>query len=264
MKSRLKITSITLLFAMVVSVMPALALPIAASAAACYQAQFVADVTVPDGTQYTSGTAFTKTWRLKNIGTCAWTTSDTMIFDTGAQMGGPASVKLTATAVGSTVDVSVPLTAPNGAGHYIGYWKFKSSSGTVFGIGINANRAWWVDINVPSNNTGSVVYDFAASADKATWTSGAGGLTFPGTEGDAKGFAIKKDKPKYESGAESPQPALLFVPQNVTNGFIQARYPAFKVDASDKFQTTVGCESGATTCYVAYRLDYEVAGVVKT
>jgi Ig-like domain-containing protein len=265
MKPRLKITSIMLLFAMVVSVMPALALPIEASAAACYQAQFVADVTVPDGTQYTSGTAFTKTWRLKNIGTCAWTTSDTMIYDTGAQMGGPASVKLpTATAVGGTVDVSVPLTAPNGAGHYIGYWKFKSSSGTVFGIGINANRSWWVDINVPSNNTGGVVLDFAATADKATWTSGAGGLTFPGTDGDAKGFAIKKDKPKYESGAESPQPALLLVPQNITNGFIQARYPAFKVDASDKFQTTVGCESGATTCYVAYRLDYEVAGVVKT
>ena len=126
MKSRLKITSIMLLFALVVSALPALALPSQASAAACYQAQFVADVTVPDGTQYTSNTAFTKTWRLKNIGTCAWTTSDTMIFVSGAQMGGPASIALPATAVGSNADVSVPLTAPNSAGHYIGYWKFKS------------------------------------------------------------------------------------------------------------------------------------------
>jgi len=265
MKSRLKITSIMLMLAIILSTLPALALPGQVSAAACYQAQFVSDVTVPDGTQYTSGTAFKKTWRLKNTGTCAWTTSDTMIFDNGSQMGGPASVALpSAVAVGATVDISVDLTAPNGMGHYIGYWKFKSSTGTIFGIGINASKAWWVDINVPSNNNGTVVLDFAATADKATWTSGAGGLTFPGTDGDAKGFAIKKDKPKYESGVEGTQPALLFVPQNITNGFIQARYPAFKVDASDQFQTIVGCEAGATTCYVAYRLDYEVAGVVKT
>jgi len=265
MITRLKLTSIMMLLAMVASVMPALALPTQALAATCYQAQFVADVTVPDGTQYTSGTAFTKTWRLKNIGTCAWTKSDSMIYDSGAQMGGPTSVPmLTATAVGATLDISVNLTAPNAAGHYIGYWKFKSSTGTVFGIGITANKSWWVDINVPSNNAGSVTLDFAATADKATWTSEAGGLTFPGTEGDAKGFAIKKDKPKYESGAESPQPALLFVPQNIINGFIQAEYPAYKVDASDKFQTTVGCEAGATTCYVAYRLDYKVDNVVKT
>lgn len=266
MKSRLKITSIMLLLALVLSAMPALALPGHASAAACYQAQFVSDVTVPDGTQYDANTAFKKTWKLKNIGTCAWTTSDTMIFDSGTQMGAPASVALpSAVAVGATVDVSVDMKAPNSAGHYIGYWKFKSSSGTVFGIGVNANKAWWVDINVAgSSSNGSVVYDFAATADKATWTSGAGGLTFPGTEGEAKGFGIKKDKPKYESGVEGTQSALLFVPQNVTNGFIQARFPAYKVDAADKFQTIIGCESGATTCYVAYRLDYEVGGVVKT
>jgi len=265
MKSRLKITSVMLLFALVFSMVPALALPSQASAAACYQAQFVADVTIPDGTKYDPNTAFKKTWRLKNIGTCAWTTSDTMIFDSGAQMGGPASVALpAAVAVGATVDISVNLTSPNSAGHYIGYWKFKSSSGTVFGIGVNANKAWWVEINVAGSTTGSVAYDFAANADKATWTSGAGGLTFPGTDGDAKGFGLKKDKPKYESGVEGTTPALLFAPQNITNGFIQARFPSYKVDAGDSFQATIGCESGATTCYVAYRLDYEVAGSVKT
>jgi len=181
-----------LLLSLILSLTPALSMPSRASAAACYAAQFVADVTVPDGTQYTSGTAFTKTWRLKNVGTCAWNTNDvSMVFDSGAQMGAPASVALPASvAVGSTVDVSVNMTAPNAAGHYIGYWKFKSAQGTIFGLGVNANKAWWVEINVPSNNNGSVVYDFVASADKATWSSGAGGLTFPGTDGDAKGFAI--------------------------------------------------------------------------
>ena len=47
------------------------------------RAQFVADVTVPDGTRYDPGATFTKTWRLKNIGTCTWTTSYTLVFDSG-------------------------------------------------------------------------------------------------------------------------------------------------------------------------------------
>ncbi len=266
MKSRLKITSIMLLFALVMSVMPALTLPTQATAAACYQAQFVADVTVPDGTKYDANAAFKKTWRLRNIGTCAWSKTDvSMFFESGAQMGAPASVALLSdVAIGATTDISVDMKAPNSAGRYIGYWKLKSAQGTVFGIGAAANKAWWVEINVLGGTTGSVVVDFAATADKATWTSGAGGLTFPGTDGDAKGFGIRKDKPKYESGVDGTQPALLFAPQNITNGFIQARYPAYKVDAGDKFQTIVGCEAGATTCYVAYRLDYEVGGVVKT
>ncbi len=267
MKSRLRLTSLMLLFAMVLSVMPALALPSQASAAACYQAQFVADVTVPDGTQFNPDTAFKKTWKLKNIGTCAWSKTDvSMVFDSGSQMGGPASVALAADVpVGGTAEISVDLKSPSPAGRYIGYWKFKTSKGTLFGIGLNANKAWWVEIRVVGGgDIGSVVYDFVASADKATWTSGAGGLTFPGTDGDAKGFALKKDKPKYESGVEGTKPALLVAPQNITNGFIQARFPAYKVDPGDVFQTTVGCESGATTCYVAYRLDYEQAGMVKT
>lgn len=264
--SRIKITSVMLLIALMFSLVPALALPSSASAATCDQAQFVADVTVPDGTKYDPGTAFKKTWRLKNIGTCTWTTSYSLVFDSGAQMGAPASVKFPAEVKpGATFDISVDMTAPTGAGHYRGYWKFKNASGVLFGIGATANKPWWVDINVTSTvPSGSVVYDFAASAKDAAWSSGAGGLTFPGTDGDAKGFALAKNKPKFESGVELSKPSLLFAPQNITNGFIQAEYPAYKVDPGDYFQTTVGCEFGATACYVAYRLDYKVGNTIKT
>jgi hypothetical protein len=269
MKSRLKITSVALLVAMVLSVVPGLAMPSQVSAAVCYQAQFVADVTVPDGTRYNPDTAFQKTWRLRNIGTCSWNSTDvSMFFESGAQMGAPASVPMPSTvAPGSTVDINVDMKAPSAAGHYIGYWKFKSSQGTVFGIGVSANKAWWVEINVVGSTPGpggSIVLDFVASAKDATWSSGAGGLTFPGTDGNASGFALIKDKPKFESGVEASTPGLLFVPQNITNGFIQAEYPTYKVDPADYFQTTVGCESGATTCYVAYRLDYKVGTSIKT
>jgi len=266
MKLRSRILSVMMLCALVLSMVPAMALPSGASAATCDAAQFVSDVTVPDGTKYEPGTAFTKTWRLKNIGTCTWSKSYTMVYDSGEKMGTTLSVPFTADVPpGGTIDLSVSMTAPTTAGHYIGYWKFKNASGTLFGIGINANKSWWVEINVTSSApTGSVAFDFTTSAKDATWSSGAGGLSFPGTDGDAKGFALTKDKPKFESGVEFSKPGLLFVPQNITNGFVQGRYPAFKVEGGDSFQATIGCESGATTCYVAYRLDYEVNSTIKT
>ncbi len=264
MKFVTKLGTALLLIALMVSVLPAAAAqPV--KAATCNWAQFIADVTVPDGTNYTPGATFKKTWRLKNIGTCSWTSADvSLIFDSGEKMGAPASVALpTTVAPGQTVDITVDMTAPSAAGHYFGYYKFKSASGGVFGIGTTANKSFWVEINVTASaGTG---YDFTANAASATWSSGAGALTFPGTDGNASGFAIKLDKPKLESGIESAQAGLLLAPNNVNNGFVQGIYPAFKVQSGDRFQATIGCESGATTCYTAYRLDYQIGtGAVKT
>jgi len=254
-----------LLIALVFSLVPALASPTSAFAATCDQAQFVADVTVPDGSVFDANATFKKTWRLKNIGTCTWTTSYSLVFDTGSQMGAPASIKFPSNvAPGQTVDLTVDMTAPGSAGHYIGYWKFKNASNVLFGIGSAANKSWWVEINVKGSSGLNVVYDFTANASSATWSNGAGNVSFPGTDGDSGGFGIKKDKPKFETGVEASEPGLLMSPRNITNGYIQATYPAFAVQSGDRFHTTVGCEYGATSCYVAYRLDYEIDGVTKT
>ncbi len=115
----------------------------------CDRAQFIADITVPDGTVYPPGTAFTKTWRLKNVGTCTWTTFYAMIFDTGEKMGGPDLVNLPqSVAPGQTVDMSINMTAPGTAGPYRGYWRFQNSDGVPFGIGAGGAKSWWVDIRV--------------------------------------------------------------------------------------------------------------------
>jgi len=267
MKTKVQAASVLLLIALMLSFIPAAALPSSASAAqACTdRAQFIADVTVPDGTRYDPGATFTKTWKLRNIGTCTWTTSYTMVFDSGTQMGSTVSVALSNTLPGADVEVSVPMTAPSAAGHYIGYWKFKNAAGVLFGIGVYANRSWWVEINVHGTPTSGIAYDFTenASATGTVWSSAAGGLTFPGTDGDAKGFALKLDKPNFESGVIDSQPGLLVSPQQITNGYIQAVYPEFTVQRGDRFEATVGCQAGATSCYVAYRLDYQVGTTVR-
>src|SRR5512133_2292251 len=118
MKSRLKTASIMLLVAMLLSLVPAAVTASPASAATCDWAQFVTDVTVPDGTRYDPGTAFTKTWRLRNIGTCPWSKSYTMVYDAGEKMGTTLSVPFTADVPpGGTIDLSVNMTAPSNAGH---------------------------------------------------------------------------------------------------------------------------------------------------
>ena len=50
---------------------------------------------------------------------------------------------------------------------------------------------------------------------------------------------------------------MLFRSQNVQDGYIQGIYPAFKVQSGDRFQSTINCAQGATTCYVVFRLDYQ-------
>lgn len=96
-------------------------------------ASYVADVTVPDDTQFAPGTAFVKTWRIRNSGTCDWSAGFNLVFVGGDQMGGQATVPVPAMAAGSTTDVSVNLTAPSTPGTYRGNWRMQSDTGLAFG-----------------------------------------------------------------------------------------------------------------------------------
>lgn len=94
--------------------------------------QFVADVSIPDGTVLAPGAPFVKTWRVKNVGTCTWENYK-LIFAAGNQMNGPASVNVSTTPPGATVDVSVNLIAPATPGEYKGGWRLQATNGVVFG-----------------------------------------------------------------------------------------------------------------------------------
>ena len=74
----------------------------------CDIAQFIDDVTIPDGTTLKPNESFTKTWRFKNVGTCSWTPSYAIVFNSGDSMDGPATQALTGNVnPGQTIDISV-------------------------------------------------------------------------------------------------------------------------------------------------------------
>ena len=103
------------------------------STTGCYGMAFVSDVTIPDNTPMTAGQSFTKTWKVRNAGTCAWDTGFKFAFTGGDSMGGSTYTVPSSVAAGAVVDISVPMTAPNKTGTIRGNWRMSTASGTFFG-----------------------------------------------------------------------------------------------------------------------------------
>jgi len=218
-------------------------------------AKFVADVSIPDGTQVNPGTGFTKTWRVENTGSCIWGTSYKLVFVRGEQMGAPKQVPLPAEVkTGQSVDLSVNFIAPTDPGDYESYWKFNDPAGTLFGVGADGSGSLWVNVEVKDLKSG-VVYDFVASACTADWESRTTFLPCPGTVGDASGFVYTLVNPSLENRNEN-EPTLVTHPDNNDDGYITGTYPAFTPKKGDRFLADIGCLAKSDKCDVTFRLSY--------
>ncbi|RMG92211.1 MAG: hypothetical protein D6706_17290 [Chloroflexi bacterium] len=111
--------------------------------------EFVEDISIPDDTVLAPGQEFTKVWRLRNNGTCPWTTEYSLVFVGGDEIPGPQSVPLESpVAPGQTVDLSVTLTAPAEPGTYRANWQIANAAGEPFGVNGLIEEAFWVQIVV--------------------------------------------------------------------------------------------------------------------
>lgn len=172
----------------------------------CNHATFVSDVTIIDGTAIAAGETFTKTWRLLNSGTCTWTTNYQLIFDRGDAMNGSSTVNFTDQPVppGEAVDISVELTAPDDPGTYQGLWKLRSEDGEVFGLGKDADTAFWVEIRATASG---------ADANSQGVVLVSGQMEF-GTVVAAADFDKGIFAPEYEDGDVALQPNKRLEPRN--------------------------------------------------
>jgi uncharacterized protein YkwD len=142
-------------------------------------AAFVADVTIADNDIVPAGTSFTKTWRVRNTGTCIWGPGYTLSHYSDETMLAPASVPLSVTLPNQTVDISVDLTASSADGKHTAFFVIKNPAGLI--MKIDNDSRLWVAINVSSQ---------VAAATQSVTTGQAAAVTqSPGSIPVTGGFA---------------------------------------------------------------------------
>jgi hypothetical protein len=225
----------------------------------CNKAEFITDMTIPDYTQLKSGESFTKTWRVKNVGSCTWTTAYDLVFSSGNAMNASAVIPLTGNvAPGQTVDLSANMKAPESSGDYSGYWMLRNQNDGLFGVGPDGNTSLWVKITV---KTYVMFYNFADKACDAAWGTPNGSLTCPGDEGSvATGYVVKKTSAKREDGVTENELSLVTRPNSANSGVITGLFPVIKVKDGDQFRAVVNCEYNSAGCDVTFKLKYQTGG----
>jgi len=234
-------------------------IPPTATPIPCYQVTFVQDITIPDGTKIVAGNSFTKTWRIRNSGSCTWDTRFDIAFVDGTQMSSTKVWDLAKEVKpGETVDISIDLTAPTTVGSYQAYFQMVNPNGGRFGTGPDSKGSFWVKIQVIDGK--GMVYNFASNACDAKWsTSKTNPLACPGKETDIdKGYVLTKDKPKREDGGQENEIGLITRPNDASDGYIQGIYPAFLVKDGDQFRATIQCEANSPKCSLKFELYYRI------
>jgi hypothetical protein len=238
--------------------------PAAYATAVCDQAQFVRDITIPDGSQVAPNASFTKTWRLRNAGACNWS-GYTLVFDSGDLMGATSPQSMPSVAAGQEIDLSVNFTAPTTPGTYRSYWRIRNASGVLIPVlGGTQGKSFFVDIKVSAASSG---FDLHTQAVNANWNSGAGNFAFGGPDTDVRGFAMYRNSQKLEDGASSSK-ILETHPQFANDGVITGLYPAYTVVSGEHFKAKIGfLAQNDGTCGVGnvkFQLNYREAGVTKS
>jgi hypothetical protein len=124
--------------------------------------------TVPDGSIFPPSQEFMKTWTLRNVGTCTWTPEYNLVFIKGEQMGGTSPNPIgQAVPPNGTIQIYLPQKAPENPGEYQGYWKLRNLQGNDFGLGKDADVAFWVKIIVQPGASSSTLPNLGAP----TWSN---------------------------------------------------------------------------------------------
>jgi hypothetical protein len=234
---------------------------------ACDSAQFVdhviVDVPVQNGSTVMPGTHFTKTWQILNDGRCEWTADYALVLNSSDGLGAEEVIFLPgAVAPGATIDISVPMTAPQEPGTYTSEWILRNADGDLFGVGPEGDRPLSIEVEVPLLGEG-VIYDFNQVVCLAQWHSDR--TTFLPCDGIddenglLEGYVRLNSGPALEGSTRGNPPAIEMKPNNQQGGWLAGFFPPITLEEGDRFYATVGCLDGFPDCSVMFRLDYELA-----
>lgn len=218
---------------------------------------WLGDVTVPVDTVFPVGSSFTKVWRVRNAGTCTWTSDYALVLTGGNLPGSVNTVFLPSqTAPGQTVDLAVTLLTPTYPALYQSSWMLRDSQGRLFGYGPGGAGALTVRIQTyqpaaPHN----YAFDLVSYACAGSWRSAAGPLTCPGGAQDRAGTVILLSQPDLENGLAGDY-GLWTRPNRAADGWISGEMPTYAIQSGDHFLADLGCLADNPACDVIFQLDY--------
>jgi hypothetical protein len=102
---------------------------------ACNNSEFIADITIPDGSEVHPGNNFTKVWEIKNTGTCTWDDGYALVYQGGVFDGYDVAISSSRDFVepGEIHRFEVELSAPLKDGEATDCWKMRGDDGYYFG-----------------------------------------------------------------------------------------------------------------------------------
>lgn len=106
-----------------------------------FDASFVCDVNVPDGTCVQPGTKLQKTWKLKNTGSKSWTANTKLRLVYGSIPTPSNDIGVPEVEPDQECDVTVELQAPELPGRYQSHWK-------MYNDGVQFGHRVWCEIQV--------------------------------------------------------------------------------------------------------------------
>jgi hypothetical protein len=103
--------------------------------------------TIPDGTIHNLNKVFTKTWRIKNTGTCTWPADTVAIWVAGDLLGANSVVPATTVEIAPNeyIEIDVDFQTPSKIGTYESRWMLRGGS-AIWGVGQTGFSHYWVVI----------------------------------------------------------------------------------------------------------------------
>ena len=108
---------------------------ITTTAAKCPDSEWIEDVTIGDGSTLIAGETVTKTWLVKNNGSCTWPVGVDLAFgDYVDNLSGATAIVPDGVDPGEEVEISLEFTVPTVKKNYYSYWRLVDNLGQPFGV----------------------------------------------------------------------------------------------------------------------------------
>ncbi len=215
---------------------------------------YVSDITVPDGMSITPHTMFTKTWYIRNTGTCMWNSNYKIVYHSGDEVGRAKSFPLLKAGnyirPGESTAVSVEMLAPAEVGQqYSTFWALESDKGVRFGSGPAKNV--YLSSNFRIDTSFFVAQNFGSlicSDDYGYFTCGTR------NNDSGRGSVYFDETPMTESGRYQGTPGIAVMPPKGENTTVRFEFGPLRFPRGSWFYTNFCCRPESPTCNVQIRL----------